>query len=272
MRGTVSHVAMFSAFVSLAAFMAQEVDARGRGGGGRGGGGFSGGGASSMSRGGGGFNRGGSMNRGGGGRGGASQSGFSRGGSYSRPSGGGYSRPSTRPGGGMASQRPATGAGRPGAGGAGRPGQGPGNAQRPGQRPGQGAGAGQRPSQQPGRGNNNIGGGNNNIGSGNNNRVNTGDINIDVDNGWGGGWGGDWNGWGDYPLGAGIAIGAVAGMTAAVIGSAYYALPPGCSPYPYHRYTYYSCAGAFYQPQYEGDTIVYVTVPDPAKNPTPPPQ
>ena len=61
-------------------------------------------------------------------------------------------------------------------------------------------------------------------------------------------------------------------MTAAAIGSAYYALPPGCSPYPYHTYTYYSCAGAYYQPQYEGDTIVYVTVPDPATNPTPPPQ
>jgi hypothetical protein len=84
---------------------------------------------------------------------------------------------------------------------------------------------------------------------------------IDIDNDWGG----DWDGWGDYPIGAGIAIGAVAGMTAAAVyGSAYYALPPGCSPYPWHTYTYYSCGGAYYQPQYEGDTVVYVTVPDPA--------
>ena len=62
----------------------------------------------------------------------------------------------------------------------------------------------------------------------------------------------------------GIAIGAVAGMTAMAYGSAYYALPGGCSPYPYHSYTYYNCGGAYYQPQYEGDTVVYVTVPDPA--------
>ena len=41
-------------------------------------------------------------------------------------------------------------------------------------------------------------------------------------------------------------------------------LPGGCSPYPYHSYTYYNCGGAYYQPQYEGDTVVYVTVPDPA--------
>ena len=80
---------------------------------------------------------------------------------------------------------------------------------------------------------------------------------------WGGGCCGGWNGWGDYPLGAGLAIGAIAGMTAAAIGSAYYALPGGCSPYGYHGYSYYSCGGAWYQPQYEGDTVVYVTVPDP---------
>ena len=33
---------------------------------------------------------------------------------------------------------------------------------------------------------------------------------------------------------------------------------------PYHSYTYYNCGGAYYQPQYEGDTVVYVSVPDPA--------
>src|SRR4030095_4614553 len=73
MRSAISRLAMVSAFVSLAAFMVQEVDARGgRGGGGggrggRGGGGVSRGGSSSMSRGGGGgFSRGGSsMSRGG---------------------------------------------------------------------------------------------------------------------------------------------------------------------------------------------------------------
>ena len=61
-----------------------------------------------------------------------------------------------------------------------------------------------------------------------------------------------------------MAIGAMAGMAAVAYGSAYYALPGGCSPYPYRAYTYYSCGGAYYQPQYEGDTVVYVSVPDPA--------
>jgi hypothetical protein len=112
----------------------------------------------------------------------------------------------------------------------------------------------QGPSQRPGQG-----GGINNSG----NRINTGDrnTNIDIDNDWGG----DWNGWGDYPIGAGIAIGATAAWaTAVAYGSAYYALPHGCNPYPYAAYTYYSCGGAYYQPQYEGDTVVYVSVPDPA--------
>jgi hypothetical protein len=122
-----------------------------------------------------------------------------------------------------------------------------------------GAGGAGRPGQRPGQG----GGGINNSGNRTGNRtntgnINTGDINIDND------WGGDWDGWGDYPLGAGLAIGAVAGMTAMAYGSAFYALPGGCSPYPYHTYTYYNCGGAYYQPQYEGDTVVYVTVPDPA--------
>jgi hypothetical protein len=157
--------------------------------------------------------------------------------------------------GGRPGQLPSTGRpGRPGGvGGPGRPGGvggvggaggvgGVGGAGRPGQ--------GQRPGQ---------GGGINNSG----NRINTGDrnTNIDIDNDWGG----DWNGWGDYPLAAGIAIGATAAWaTAVAYGSAYYALPPACAPYPYRSYTYYSCGGAYYQPQYEGDTVVYVSVPDPA--------
>jgi len=103
-------------------------------------------------------------------------------------------------------------------------------------------------------------GGGNNINNGN---INVGNS-VNVGNGYGGYGYGGWNGWGDYPIGAGIAIGAVAGLAAAAYGSAYYALPPtGCSPYPYSSYTYYSCGGAWYQPQYEGDTVVYVTVPDP---------
>jgi len=89
------------------------------------------------------------------------------------------------------------------------------------------------------------------------------------DNGCPGCGGSGTAGWIDHPIAAGIAIGAVAGMTAAAIGSTYYALPPDCSPYAYDAYTYYNCGEAWYQPQYEGDTVVYVTVPDP-KTPPPP--
>ena len=57
--------------------------------------------------------------------------------------------------------------------------------------------------------------------------------------------------------------------SAAVYGSMYHALPYGCSPY----YTsYYYCGGMYYEPRYEGDTVVYVTVPDPAQGQPPPPQ
>jgi hypothetical protein len=105
------------------------------------------------------------------------------------------------------------------------------------------------------------------VGGGNRgNRINTGDINynsnINIDND------GGWGGWNDYPWGAGLAIGAAAAFTAAAWGSVYYSLPPSCAPYPYRGYSYYSCGGVYYEPRYEGDTIVYVTVPDPASGGT----
>ena len=99
---------------------------------------------------------------------------------------------------------------------------------------------------------------------------NSGNVNINRNtniNG-GGDWNGGWNGYIDHPIAAGIAVGAVAGMTAAAIGSYYYALP-------YGSLLAVSTAGcwllhysvrrvAYYEPRYEGDTIVYVTIPDPA--------
>jgi hypothetical protein len=67
-----------------------------------------------------------------------------------------------------------------------------------------------------------------------------------------------------------LVAGAVIGATAAAAygygyGVPYYSLPAGCPPYPYGGYTYYSCGGAYYQPQYEGDTVTYITVPDPSQ-------
>jgi hypothetical protein len=104
------------------------------------------------------------------------------------------------------------------------------------------------------------------------NRVNTGDINVNRNaNINGGDWDGGWHGWNDYPVGAGLAIGAAAAVTsAAIMGSYHYALPPGCPPYVYGGYTYYGCGGSYYAPQYEGDNVVYVTVPPPEGAPPPP--
>jgi hypothetical protein len=84
-------------------------------------------------------------------------------------------------------------------------------------------------------------------------------------------WG--WPGWGDnYPWGAGLVLGAAAAAIA--YGSRYYALPPGCPAYGWGGYSYYYCDGVWYDPEYEGDTIVYVTVPDPrgGQAPAPSPQ
>jgi hypothetical protein len=134
-----------------------------------------------------------------------------------------------------------------------RPGQGGSGTQLPANRPGQGGSETQLPANRPGSG-----------GSGTEWRPGN-----RPDNGCPGCGGSGTAGWIDHPIAAGIAIGAVAGMTAAAIGSTYYALPPDCSPYAYDAYTYYNCGEAWYQPQYEGDTVVYVTVPDP-KTPPPP--
>jgi hypothetical protein len=72
-------------------------------------------------------------------------------------------------------------------------------------------------------------------------------------------------------------IGATAAWTAAALHAYWYALPPGCPPWYWGGVTYYSCGGSYYQPQYEGDTVVYVTVEDPssgqqAPGPLEPPQ
>jgi hypothetical protein len=48
------------------------------------------------------------------------------------------------------------------------------------------------------------------------------------------------------------------------MGSMYYSLPPACSPYAWGGYGYYHCGGMYYEPRYEGDTVVYVTIPDPS--------
>jgi hypothetical protein len=98
----------------------------------------------------------------------------------------------------------------------------------------------------------------NNIGSNNNINIEGRDVNIDVEGGWGGGccWGGV-----RHPIAAGVTIGAIAGMTAAAVGSYYYALPPsGCSVVVMNGVSYHQCGGAYYSEALDGDEVVYVSV------------
>lgn len=245
---TTSRIAFVAALLALGSALAEPAFAqRGRGGGGgmRAGGMRAGGGGGGMRAG------GYSGSRGGGLRSSASTS-MSRS-SYNRPSGG-YQRSA----GGY--QRPAGGVNR-GQMAANRPAGGYDRSQIAANRP---AGGYQR------------GGDRGAINSGNreinrdrvsgDNRVNRGDINvgnssnINIDND------GGWGGWNDYPVGAGLAFGTAAAVTAAAWGSVFYSLPAGCSPYPYAGYSYYHCGGAYYEPRYEGDTVVYVTVPEPGSS------
>ena len=128
-------------------------------------------------------------------------------------------------------------------------------------RPSTGMSAGNRTNVNTG----NVNNGNINAG----NRVNTGDINVNVDRNWNGNVHVSQPIYGAVrpvapvyrPIATGVVIGATAAVTAAAIGSTYYALPPsGCSPYPYSSYTYYHCGSVYYKPQYQGDTVVYVVV------------
>ena len=95
-----------------------------------------------------------------------------------------------------------------------------------------------------------------NVGSNNNVNINRGDVNIDVDGGYG-------NGCcrARYPIAAGVTIGAIAGATAAAVGSYYYALPAsGCGMVTLGGIGYYQCGSAYYQQSMSGDQVVYVSV------------
>jgi hypothetical protein len=104
-------------------------------------------------------------------------------------------------------------------------------------------------------GNTNSGNRTTNIGSNNNINIDRGDVNIDIEGGY--------NGCcrARYPVAAGVAIGAMAGMTAAAIGSYYYALPAsGCTMVTMGGVGYYQCGSAYYQQSMNGDQVVYVSV------------
>ena len=87
------------------------------------------------------------------------------------------------------------------------------------------------------------------------NNINTGDIDVNSNNGgWGWGWG----------SGAGLALGA----TAATFGDDYaaaptmiYDLPPSCAPVLVNGTTYQNCDGTYYEPVYNGSSVIYQAVP-----------
>lgn len=102
------------------------------------------------------------------------------------------------------------------------------------------------------------------------NRVNTGnintgnvnignDVNINIDGGYG--YHGGYHGGYYHPVATGMAIGAVAVTTAAVMGSYYYALPPtGCTVVVKAGVSYHYCGSVYYQQTWSGNDVVYVVV------------
>ena len=71
-----------------------------------------------------------------------------------------------------------------------------------------------------------------------------------------------YNDW-DYhhpPIATGVAIGATAAITSAVIGSMVYTLPPACQTVVVNGIGYSNCGGTWYQPQYVGTSVQYVVV------------
>jgi hypothetical protein len=75
------------------------------------------------------------------------------------------------------------------------------------------------------------------------------DIDVDIDN--------DHH---HHPVGTAIAVGATVAMTAAIVGSVTYTLPPACTVVIINGLTYQQCGSTWYQPQYVGSSVQYVVV------------
>ncbi len=65
------------------------------------------------------------------------------------------------------------------------------------------------------------------------------------------------------PIARGVAIGATAAITAAVIGSIVYTLPPSCTTVFINGVTYQQCGSSWYQPQVVGGSTQYIVVNSP---------
>ena len=92
----------------------------------------------------------------------------------------------------------------------------------------------------------------------NNNNVNVNrNVNVNVDNDYHG-YHDDWDDhW--HP----VATAAAIGITAAVIGSIVYSVPPSCSTIIVNGISYSQCGSTWYQPQYVGTTVQYIVVNSP---------
>jgi hypothetical protein len=66
-----------------------------------------------------------------------------------------------------------------------------------------------------------------------------------------------------HPVATAVGVAAVAGATAAVVGSLVHSLPPQCSAVVVNGITYQNCGGTWYQPMYAGTQITYVVVAPP---------
>jgi hypothetical protein len=62
---------------------------------------------------------------------------------------------------------------------------------------------------------------------------------------------------------AGVGFAAGAALTAAVIGSVVYSLPPSCSATNVNGVTYQVCGNSWYQPRFVGSSVNYVVVSPP---------
>ncbi|MFC3550344.1 hypothetical protein ACFOLC_04890 [Lysobacter cavernae] len=69
--------------------------------------------------------------------------------------------------------------------------------------------------------------------------------------------------WYDHPWATAAAITTTAAVTAAVIGSMVYSLPPSCTAVVVGNVTYEQCGSTWYQPQYSGSQVTYIVVNSP---------
>ena len=77
-------------------------------------------------------------------------------------------------------------------------------------------------------------------------------VNVNVNHGYYGGC--------CYHTNTAAVVAATAIVTAAVIGSRVYALPPACTVVMINGLTYQQCGSTWYQPQFVGTTTAYVVV------------